>query len=31
VRNLAGSAAEFYVGGALQKLAAGSEQTFTNV
>ena len=29
VRNLEGSAAEFYVGGALQKLAAGSEQTHT--
>jgi len=30
VRNLEGSTAEFYVGGALQKLAAGTEQTFTH-
>ena len=29
VRNLEGSAAEFYVGEALQKLSAGSQQTHT--
>lgn len=29
VRNLEGSSAEFYVGDALQKLAAGNQQSYT--